>query len=129
MEYHKHLSEPWFSLIQLGLKSCEGRLKKGDFANMKKNDRIHFENHDFSFPRTFTVLITSIHEYSSFEEYLQHETLEKTLPGIDTLENGINVYRKYYTIEDENKYGIIAIRMRIIKNVTNSSNFSKNKKK
>lgn len=31
MEFEKHLSEPWFSLIKLGLKKCEGRLKKRRF--------------------------------------------------------------------------------------------------
>jgi ASC-1-like (ASCH) protein len=33
-EYTKNLSEPWFSLIKLGIKKCEGRLKKGDFAEI-----------------------------------------------------------------------------------------------
>ena len=32
--YNKHLSEPWFSLIQLGLKTCEGILNKGDFLHL-----------------------------------------------------------------------------------------------
>ena len=27
-EYTKHISEPWFTLIKLGLKKCEGRIKK-----------------------------------------------------------------------------------------------------
>ena len=38
MKYSKHLSEPWFSLIKLNIKTCEGRLNKGDFSNMKEND-------------------------------------------------------------------------------------------
>jgi ASC-1-like (ASCH) protein len=46
-EYTKNLSEPWFSLIKIGLKTCEGRLNKGDFSLMKKGDYIIFENNDF----------------------------------------------------------------------------------
>ena len=42
MKYTKHLSEPWFTLIKLGIKTCEGRLNKGDFSNMKVNDTIEF---------------------------------------------------------------------------------------
>ena len=42
MKYNKHLSEPWFSLIKLGLKTCEGRLNKGEFSKMKVNDTIEF---------------------------------------------------------------------------------------
>ena len=37
IKYTKNISEPWFSLIKLGIKKCEGRLKKGDFDEMKKD--------------------------------------------------------------------------------------------
>lgn len=114
-EYTKNLSEPWFSLIKLGIKKCEGRLKKGDFAEIKKGDYIKFENNDFGFERNFRVKITSIHNYNSFEEYLLNETLEKCLPGIDTIEEGVSIYYKYYKKEDEDTYKIIAIRIKVIK--------------
>jgi len=115
MEFEKHLSEPWFSLIKLGLKKCEGRLKKGDFSNMKKGDFIKFENNDFNFKRTFVVKITSIHYYSSFNEYLEKEGLNKCLPGIDSIEDGVKIYHKYYPIEEEEKYNIVAIRFLLTK--------------
>jgi ASC-1-like (ASCH) protein len=111
--YTKHLSEPWFSLIKIGAKKCEGRLNKGDFSEMKKGDYILFTNDDFGFTRTFRCKITSIHDYDSFEEYLERETLEKCLPGIDTIEEGVNIYYKYYKKEDEDKYKIKAIRLRV----------------
>jgi ASC-1-like (ASCH) protein len=112
--YNKHLSEPWFSLIKIGEKKCEGRMNKGDILEMKKGDYILFENNDFGFQRLFRCKITSIHNYSSFEEYLYHETLEKCLPGIDTIEEGIKIYHKYYpNKEDEIKYKIKAIRLRV----------------
>ena len=114
-KYTKNLSEPWFSLIKLGIKKCEGRLKKGDFNEIKKGDNIIFENNDFGFLRNFTVKITSIHNYKSFKEYLENEKLDKCLPGIDTIENGIKIYYKYYTKEDEDKYKIVAIRLKVIK--------------
>jgi ASC-1-like (ASCH) protein len=112
-EYTKNLSEPWFSLIKLGIKKCEGRLKKGDFAEIKKGDYIKFENNEFGFERNFRVIITSIHNYNSFEEYLLNETLENCLPGIDTIEQGVSVYYKYYKKDDEDRYKIIAIRLKI----------------
>jgi ASC-1-like (ASCH) protein len=112
MKYIKHLSEPWFSLIKLGIKKCEGRLKKGDFSNFEKGDIIVFENNDFGFNRTICVKITSIHHYPTFEKYLESEKLETCLPGIDSIEDGLKVYYKYYSKIDENKYHIIAIRFR-----------------
>ncbi len=38
------------------------------------------------------------------------EGLQDCLPGIDAHNTGVSVYRKYYTVEDETKNGIVAIR-------------------
>ena len=113
--YTKNLSEPWFSLIKLGLKICEGRLNKGDFSEMKKGDIIVFENNEFGFSRSFSCEITSVHNYMSFESYLESETLERCLPGIDTIEEGVSIYYKYYKKEDEERYNIKAFRLRVIR--------------
>ena len=45
-KYVKNLSEPWFSLIHEGEKTIEGRLNKGDFANMVVGDIIVFTNNE-----------------------------------------------------------------------------------
>lgn len=112
--YYKNLSEPWFSLIKLKLKQCEGRINKGDFANMNKDDYIVFANDSFGFIRSFRIQITSIKKYSTFEEYLNSETLRKCLPGIENISDGVKIYRKYYSEEDENTFGIIAIRFKLV---------------
>lgn len=83
---------------------------------MKKGDIITFTNNDLGFERTIRIKITSIHNYSGFEKYLEKETLEKCLLGIDTIKEGLNVYYKYYTKENEEEYNIVAIRFKIIKN-------------
>ena len=115
----KDISEPWFSLIKVGLKTVEGRLNKGDFAALTKGDCIKVVNTEFNkelgFMRNYIIKITSIHKYTSFKEYLEKEKLEKCLPGIDTIEDGVKVYYKYYSKEDEEKYKIVAIRFKIIK--------------
>jgi ASC-1-like (ASCH) protein len=110
-DYTKHLSEPWFSLIKLRKKRVEGRLNKGDFSLMKKGDLITFYNDDLGFYRSYTVIIKNINHYDTFHEYLETETLKRSLPGIDTIEEGISVYRKYFSKEDEAKYKIIAIKI------------------
>ena len=42
--YEKNLSDPWFSLLHCEVKRVEGRLNKGDFANMNVGDFIIFTN-------------------------------------------------------------------------------------
>lgn len=113
-EYTKHLSEPWFTLVKLKIKKCEGRLRNGVFAEMKKGDVIIFNNDDFGKSRSYRVKLTSIHYYDTFEQYLLSEKLEKCLPGLDTIEEGLSVYYKYFKKEDEILYKIVAIRMRVI---------------
>ena len=42
------------------------------------------------------------------------ESLKKCLPGIKTFKEGVNIYRKYYSEEDEKNYGIVAILFEIL---------------
>ena len=55
--YSKSLSEPWFSLIKLGLKTVEGRLYKGEFSKFEINDIIEWTNDNFK-KRTIRTKIT-----------------------------------------------------------------------
>lgn len=103
-----HLSEPWFSLLKLGIKTVEGRLNKGDYANMNIGDFILFMNNELGFERNFKIEIKSIAYYDNFRTYLENETLEKSLPGIDNIEDGLCVYYKYYKQNDELEYKVKA---------------------
>jgi len=106
--YETPLSEPWFSLIQLRIKKVEGRLDKDDVANMQIGDMIFFTNNDFGFQRKCMVKIKHISYYNDWQSYLETETLEKCLPGIYSIENGLRIYYNYYTPEDEREYKIKA---------------------
>lgn len=112
-KYHEHLSEPWFSLISLGLKTVEGRKNKGIFKEMKVGDVIEWYNDDFK-PRTIKTRITRKAVYPTFKEYLETEGLEKCLPGMPTIEHGLSVYFKYFTKEQEREYGVIAIELSLL---------------
>lgn len=109
----KHLSEPWFSLVKLGLKTIEGRLDKGSFSNLKRDDIIVFYNDDFGH-RECIVRILKVNRYDTFENYLKTESLKRTLPGFTRINDGLNVYYKYFSKEDESKYKIVAVHMALI---------------
>ena len=42
--YTKHLAEPWFTLVKIGMKISEGRVKKGIWKDIKRGDKIIFTN-------------------------------------------------------------------------------------
>lgn len=112
MEYKKHLSEPWFSLVKLNIKTIEGRLNKGDFSKMKINDIIIFYNEDFNY-REIKVKITKINKFKSFEDYLRKETIKRCLPGFTSINDGLDVYYKYFTKQQEKEYGIVSVHLKV----------------
>jgi len=108
--YIKTVSEPWFSYIKEGLKKVEGRLNKGNFAEMEIGDLIIFKNNG----NQCKIKITKINHFTSFKEYLMKKKLSRCLPGINSIDEGVSVYHKFYSIADVKKYGILAINIKLI---------------
>jgi len=113
--YRKHLSEPWFSLMAVGCKTIEGRLNQGDWHSIEEGDQIDWYNDDFGLKREFKTVIISKKVYKCFTSYLITEGLNKTLPTIENLEDGLKIYHMYYKPTDEEKYGIVALELKISK--------------
>ena len=108
----KHLSEPWFTLIKLGVKESEGRVYMGIWKTVKKDDKIIFTNNDNGVLRMINVTVKEVIRYPSFHDYLQNEGLQKCLPGMENMNVGVSVYRQYYTVEEEDQNGVVGIRLK-----------------
>ena len=44
---------------------------------------------------------------------LESEGLNRVLPGIQSIEDGVNVYRQFYSTELEEENGILAIHLQL----------------
>lgn len=88
--------------IQSGEKSVEGRLAKPKYINLAPGDKISFNG-------TLEVTITKVTRYKSFMQMIQSEGIERVLPGVTSLKEGVAVYRQFYSEEDEKTYGVAAI--------------------
>jgi len=108
-----HLSEPWFTLIALGLKTVEGRKNKGIFKEIQVGEIIEWTNSDFKERRVITKITKKV-EYDTFQEYLTKEDLNKCLPGIPSMEHGLSVYFKYFTKEDEEQFVVVAFHLELL---------------
>jgi ASC-1-like (ASCH) protein len=113
--YRKHLSEPWFSLMAIGCKTIEGRLNRGDWHSIEEGDCIDWYNDDFGLKRGCKTVIISKNIYKCFESYLYTEGLNKTLPTIKNIEDGLKIYYSYYKPEEEEKYGIVALELQVVR--------------
>jgi ASC-1-like (ASCH) protein len=114
-KYSLRVSEPWFSLILFGLKTVEGRKNRGLFQQMKDGDIVEWTN-DSIIPRSVKTRITGKAVYPTFIEYLETEGLDKCLPGISEMNDGLSIYYKYFTKEEEKEFGVVAIHLELVEN-------------
>ncbi|KAF2300295.1 hypothetical protein GH714_011487 [Hevea brasiliensis] len=95
------VQEPFFTQLRDGLKTVEGRCAVGDYNQIESGALILFN-------KCLVLQVQDIHRYASFAEMLE-ESLEKVLPGVKTIDEGVKVYRKFYTEAKERANGVLAI--------------------
>ena len=110
--YRSHRAEPYFSFVKDGRKTIEGRIRKGKYCSIKPGDHIVVSNEAET--DSVEVLVTGARAYGSFREMLTVEPLEKVLPDVLSVDEGVTVYRKFYTEEMEDEYGVIAIEVNLM---------------
>lgn len=99
-------SSPWYEHIRDGRKTVEGRLCKGLFADLRSGDKLKILDKSGGY---ICARVLAVRRYKTFEEYLSHEGLRATLPGVRTISDGVAVYRRFYSPERE--FGVCAIQL------------------
>lgn len=109
-EFKITIKDPWFTYINEGTKSVEGRLNKSFFSRLNVGDKVVWINRN----NYINTIITKIVKYKTFEEMLVNEGLENVLPDpkIKNINDGINIYRQYYTSDMEKEHGVLAIHIK-----------------
>ncbi|KAL6217297.1 hypothetical protein ACLB2K_010514 [Fragaria x ananassa] len=102
VDFELHVQEPFFTQIKDGLKTIEGRYNVGDYSRIGSGALILFN-------KCLIVEVKEVRSYGSFSDMLKAESLEKVLPGVKTIEEGVQAYRRFYTEETERSNGVIAI--------------------
>lgn len=105
--YHNHRAEPYFIFVKNGQKTIEGRINKGYYRFLKPNDHIIIYNEEES--ESVEVVVKAVRKYPSIRQMLKTEPLKKLLPDAKDIEDGKEIYRKFYTLEQEKEFGVIAI--------------------
>lgn len=99
------IQEPYFSLILNGKKTVEARLNRDKFLDIEIGDV-------FCINYKFKVKIVGKKIYSSFEDICLKEGVKNILPDKETIEDAI--YYKFYSKDDEVKYGIVGFKIESI---------------
>ena len=98
---------PWLDWIESGIKKYEGRLNRGIFHNINIKDTVTWFD-KFS-GKEVNTKITDLRYYNDFGEAFEDlggELVPIKGADIDTVEG---LYSKYFSKEDINKYGVVAI--------------------
>ncbi|KAJ0091911.1 hypothetical protein Patl1_26503 [Pistacia atlantica] len=85
-----------------GLKTVEGRCAVGDYNRIGPGALILFN-------KCLVLEVQDVNWYRSFYEMFQAQSLAKVLPSVKSTNEGIQVYRKFYTEEKEKSNGVLAI--------------------
>ncbi|XVF65642.1 hypothetical protein PTKIN_Ptkin09bG0265500 [Pterospermum kingtungense] len=102
IDFELHVQEPFFSKIRDGLKKIEGRCAIGEYKNIEPGSIILVN-------KCLVLEVQDVHRYPTFSEMLEAESLSQVLPGVKSIEEGVQIYRKFYTEEKERSNGVLAI--------------------
>lgn len=107
-------NEP-FELIKNGTKTIELRLNDEKRSIIKENDIILFENRKNA--EIIKTKVIKLHKYDSFEELYKH--FDKVSLGYNYNEEvSYKDMEKYYSKEEQDKYGVLGIEIKLISPVT-----------
>eukprot|EP00850_Spirogloea_muscicola_P012992 SM000086S23044 [mRNA] locus=s86:199226:202524:- [translate_table: standard] len=96
------LKEPYYTFLRNGKKVVEGRCNVRGYANVVAGQLL-LVNH------SLVLQVEGVRKYSTFRSMLAEEGLNRVLPGMASLEDGMQVYRKFYSEEQEEEAGVVAI--------------------
>ena len=109
--HHMKLAVEPFNKIASGQKVIESRLYDEKRRHINIGDTIEFSENDNPEHKTTTV-VKGLLRYATFEElFADHDP---ALFGEESEEFLLNQIKQFYTDEDEQKYGVVGIRLALI---------------
>lgn len=107
-----NLKPRWWDAINDRKKIVEGRPNRGKFAKFIKGDMVAWVNSDTK--KVLYTRITDKKHYDTFREMIEGSNIINVLPGVDNIDDGVAVYREYYSEEVERENKVLAIYIVII---------------
>ena len=102
-----HLESEIYNLVNNNIKDIEIRINDEKRRKLKIGDIITIINRGNN--DTFKVKITNLEYFSSFNDCINNYDLKRLYNDKITKEELLNLLYKFYTKEEENKYGVVAI--------------------
>ena len=111
--HQMNLQERYFDYIQTGTKRIELRLYDDKRRQIKLGDEIEFAKSDTA---KLKVQVIGLLLYNSFEELFEDLPMELLADKTMTKSELLEVLGEFYTKEQQQKYGVVGIRLKILPN-------------
>ena len=108
MKYIMKLNPKYFEYMKNGTKEIEIRLNDDKRKNLKIGDEIIFQKEPELKEELYTT-VENLFVEKSFEDAIMNLEIQQYADQKETRENFLKDLYKFYTKEQENKYGVIAI--------------------
>lgn len=112
--FYEQLPNPWFEYLYNGIKKWDIKLKKDDWNKVEVGQNIMYNGEINGYAKICCTKIIKIERYSNFLELIKKIPLNDIYPYISLEEDAISLFHTWYKEEDENKYGIIAIKIKLV---------------
>lgn len=117
--YQTHRQDPYFAYPKSGQKTIAGHVREDKYRLVRPGGYFRVDNHDDT--EAVEVRVLRVANYRSFRELLETEPLKKVLPDVDSVDDGIKVYRQFYTPEQEKAFGVVALEVEVTKRLPSLS--------
>lgn len=102
--------------IRTRRKTIEGRLGKPKFLKVNAGDVLRLREDVWeggaisrSLPSAISIKITQVLYFESFSEMFEALNYKAVVPAALNIEDAIEIYRQFYSLEDEQEYGVVAM--------------------
>lgn len=106
------LKETYFNKIRNKEKIYEIRLNDEKRQLIKIGDLIVFKKEP-ELQETLTAEVVGLEYFKSFKEMAETLPLDKVGFGKETLCEVVSIYHQFYTEQEEDKYGVVAIKIEV----------------
>ena len=114
MVHEMKLKSKYFDLIRKGAKIYEGRLNDEKRKLISVGDIITFKKEP-DLIESFDALVQELIYFDTFDEMVTILPLKQVGFATEKPNEVVDVYHQFYSIEDEKRYGVVAIKVEVIK--------------
>jgi len=104
------LSDPWFAYVRDGVKTFEGRCRWKQAAQIRAGDTLLVTRADAA--ESFQARVVAVHAFRTFEDALNALGLARTLPGVESVSAGVEVYKQFVSLKTQREHGVVMVEVK-----------------